>query len=85
MLCIQFFSLIVTRIVDPPFMYVFIFISNYTSGWEVFSCLTENPVNIAQLEPALLPRLNLKSVLGRVAVMGQGWTFHMSSTEEIRH
>lgn len=85
---VQFFSLIVTRIVGPPFMFVFIFISNYTSGWEVFSCLTENPVNIcyvAQLEPALLPRLNLKSVLGGVAVMGQGWTFHMSSPEEIRH
>ena len=53
------FFLIVTRIEDPPFMYVFIFISNYTSGREVFSCLTANPVSIcyvAQLEPALLTR-----------------------------
>lgn len=52
----NFFFLIVTRIADPPFMYVFIFISNYTLGWEVFSCLTANTVNIcyvAQLEPAL--------------------------------
>lgn len=71
----SFFSLIVTRTVDPPFMYVFIFISNYTSGWEVFSSLTENPANVAQLEPTLLPRLNLKSVLGGVAVRGwTGWT-----------
>ena len=82
------FFLIVARIADPPFMYVFIFTSNYTSDWEVFSCLTANPVNIcyvAQLEPALLTRLNLKSVLGGVAVMGQGRSFHMSSLEEIRH
>lgn len=88
-LCIQKkFFLIVARIADPPFMYVFIFTSNYTSDWEVFSCLTANPVNIcyvAQLEPALLTRLNLKSVLGGVAVMGQGRSFHMSSLEEIRH
>ena len=57
-------------------MYIFIFISNYTSGWEVFSCLTANTVNIcyvAQLEPAL----NLKSVFGGVAVMGQERIFHM--------